>query len=125
MTIIDSGTTLTHSLGEIQFISLATPNRGSKENSVWRLQIPPHVIAEGTHQVTKEEIFVALTGTADVSLAGRNLTLTSGSALVVPPNTDFSLSNSGSVPFEAVVVLPVGGQARLPGLEPFVPPWAQ
>ncbi len=112
------------SVGTIQFTPLAAPSRGSRENSVWRIHMAPGSIADGTHQVTREEVFVALSGTAYVTLGDRSLTLSAGSALVVPPNTDFSLSNSSDDPFEAVVVLPVGGQAVVQG-QTFTPPWAR
>ncbi|MDX6580052.1 MAG: hypothetical protein QOJ47_1601, partial [Gaiellales bacterium] len=37
----------------------------------------------------------------------------------------FSLANPFDAPFEAVVVLPVGGRAAMLGGEPFVPPWTE
>ena len=76
------------------------------------------------HQLTREEIFVALVGTAQVHIGGTIHTLNAGSAAVIPPRTDFALANSAEIPFEALVVLPVGGQAVLPGEAPFTPPWA-
>jgi hypothetical protein len=49
----------------------------------------------------------------------------SGGAIVVPPHTPFSLAAAGSRPLVALAYLPVGGQAKLDGGEPFTPPWAQ
>ena len=43
----------------------------------------------------------------------------------MPAGIDFSLANPHDVPFEAVVALPVGGRATMPGGEPFTPPWAE
>jgi hypothetical protein len=37
----------------------------------------------------------------------------------------FSLANPGEVAFEAIAVAPVGVRARLPGGEPFAPPWTE
>ena len=47
-----------------------------------------------------------------------------GDALVVPAGVEFAVAAAGPEPFRAVVCLPVGGQAVLPGGEPFTPPWA-
>ncbi len=103
---------------------LAAPSRGATETSVWRLRLAPRTPGVA-HMVDREEIFVALAGTAFVTLHGKSQALVEGDALIVPANEQFSLANDGDVPFEAVCVLPVGGRARFPGGEPFVPPWAE
>jgi hypothetical protein len=41
----------------------------------------------------------------------------------VPQGLPFSLENTGTEPFDAVAVAPVGLKARMPGGEPFAPPW--
>ena len=125
MALIDAHGAKTFSLGTIQFTALVAPSRGSIDNSVWRVAVAAGTAAAGSHQVTREEVFVALSGAADVLLDGHALTLRAGSALIVPAHTDFSLSNSGPEAFEAVVVLPVGGKAVVEGQPPFIPPWAQ
>ena len=76
------------------------------------------------HQVTREEIFVALAGEAVAILDGTEHRVREGDALVVPSGVDFALAAAGDAPFRAVVCLPVGGQAQLPGGVPFTPPWA-
>jgi mannose-6-phosphate isomerase-like protein (cupin superfamily) len=125
MGLIHASSAATFSIDEVRFIGLAAPSRGSTESCVWKIVVAPDTVAKGSHQLTREEVFVALAGTAQVQLAGRSLSLEAGAALVVPANTDFSLSNAGPGAFEAVVVLPVGGEAVIPGQRPFVPPWAQ
>lgn len=107
-----------------QFTGLAAPSKGAKENSVWKVLLQPG--APGVpHSVTREEIFVALAGRATAVLSGVEHEMTPGSVLIVPANVEFSLSNPHKSAFEAMVVLPVGGQAKL-GTEPaFSPPWAQ
>lgn len=105
------------------FTGLASPSRGSQDNAVWRLRLHP-----GTpgmpHQVSREEIFVALSGQATARLDGKSIDLNPGDALVVPAFTDFSLANSSDKAFEAVVVLPAGARGIVEGAAPFVPPWA-
>ena len=125
MSLIHATAAATYAFDEVRFVGLAAPSRGSRESSVWKIVVAPDTVAKGPHQVTREEVLVALSGSAQVQLGGRALSLDAGSALVVPANTDFSLSNPGPDAFEAVVVLPVGGQAVIAGEPPFVPPWAK
>lgn len=103
---------------------LAAPSRGSKETCVWRM-----TVASGAPKrmgtVDREEIFVVLSGRATVRLDGEEHNLDTGDTLIAPANITFGIGNPYGEPAEMLVVLPVGGRATAPGLEPFVPPWAQ
>lgn len=115
----------THSLPHAEFTSLATPSRGSTETSVWRVHLRPG--GEPTwHSVTREEIFVVLSGELRVRWRDTDThdTLRSGDVLVVPVGRVFALDAQGELPAELLCCLPVGGQAQLPGGEAFTPPWA-
>ncbi|MBX3620170.1 MAG: cupin domain-containing protein [Rhizobacter sp.] len=107
----------------VTFTGLASPSRGSRETAAWRLSMAPGT-APHVHRLTREEIFIGLSGRAEAQVGGTRHTLSAGCALVVPPGVDFSLSNPHELAFEAVAVLPVGGQAVVAGGAPFVPPWA-
>ncbi len=107
------------------FTGLASPSRGdSSEVAVWRVRMQAGTPATA-HSVTRTEIFVAVAGTAEVRIAGKTDTLEPGDTLVVPAHTEFELSAPGHEDFEAVVCLPVGGQAAMPGSEPMTPPWTE
>ncbi|MFF7246765.1 cupin domain-containing protein [Embleya sp. NPDC008237] len=106
------------------FVGLAAPSRGSTENAAWRLTLKPGT-SSPPHALTREEIFVALSGRLTVTMDGDTFEVEPGDALIVPADTPFALANHGTDPFEAVVVLPVGGQGLIPGQEPFVAPWAR
>lgn len=106
----------------VSFRGLAAPSRGSRETSVWRVSLPPQ--ARGAaHSVDREEIFVALAGRAVAMLDGQEHELGAGDTLIVPAGLTFSLANPGAEAFEALAVAPAGVHARLPGGEPFAPPW--
>lgn len=107
----------------VTFHGLAAPSRGSQENAVWRLVMAPGV-EPVPHRLTREEIFVALSGKAVAAIDGEPHALAAGDSLVVPAGTEFSLSNIGAEAFEAVVVLPVGGEAIMADGARFTPPWA-
>ena len=107
----------------VNVVGLASPRRGARETSVWHLELVPG--APGfPHRVTREEVFVAISGKALATLDGVEQELLPGDALLVPANTPFSLANRESEPFRAVVALPVGGQA-VTGDGTFTPPWAE
>jgi mannose-6-phosphate isomerase-like protein (cupin superfamily) len=111
-------------LPDVAFTGLAAPSRGSRENAVWRVRVAPG--NEPTiHRLTREEILVAIAGRARVTLEGAEHEIAAGGAVVVPANTDFALFNPYDAPFDAVAVLPVGGQAIVGEEPPFTPPWAE
>jgi mannose-6-phosphate isomerase-like protein (cupin superfamily) len=109
--------------GGTHVIGLASPSRGATETSAWRLRLDAGA-SSPPHSVDREHIFVALAGTATATFAGDEIEeVAAGGALVVPADTEFVLTNPGPEPFEAVVLLPVGGRATVGG-ERFIPPWA-
>lgn len=123
MPIIKSAAAPTFDVPGLHVTGLASPSRGSRETSIWRIAIAP--ATSGTqHSCDREEIFVALAGRAVAELAGETIALEAGDALVVPANVPFAIANPYGEPFEAIAALPVGGRAMLPGGEAFTPPWA-
>jgi len=111
------------SVAGVAFAGLASPSRGARETSAWRLRMEPGT-PPTPHRLTREEILVAIAGRARAAIGGAEKDLVAGGAVIVPAETDFALSNPYDEPFEAVAILPVGGQARIGGDAPFTPPWA-
>ena len=112
------------SLPGVTFTALAAPSRGANETAAWRLRMAPHT-SPHPHRLTREEVFIVLSGQAQAQVGDARHTLGAGCALVVPPNTAFALSNPYDEAFEAIAMLPVGGRAIIGDEAPFVPPWAQ
>ncbi len=107
------------------FTGLVSPSRGgSSDVAVWRIRMTAGTLATA-HSVSRTEVFVATAGSAEVRMAGLTESVVAGDTLVVPPDTVFELSTPGEDDFEAVVCFPSGGQAAMPGTEPFTPPWSQ
>lgn len=114
----------THEAGAARFTTLAAPSRGTSETSVWTVEIAPG--APGLpHRLTREEVFVVLSGVAEVGIGDVASRAVPGDAIVVPPDTTFTLAAAGDEPLRALCVLPVGGQAQHGDGEPFTPPWAR
>ncbi len=124
MPVVTTPSAPTHELPGARFTSLVTPSRGSTDTSVWQVEVDPGAPAT-PHQVTREEIFVVLDGTARVRFGAAEQLAGPGACVVVPAGVPFALAAAGAVPLRALCVLPVGGQAQLPGGEPFTPPWAR
>jgi mannose-6-phosphate isomerase-like protein (cupin superfamily) len=107
----------------VTFTNLAAPSRGSRENAMWRASVAPHT--EGTvHHMTREEIILAVGGEGVVRIGDDRHSLAPGDVFAVPAFTDFRLESRGDGPFEAIVVLPVGGRAVVTGQPSFQPPWS-
>ena len=123
MSVIPAPSAPTHQLPGARFTTLASPSRGSAETSVWSVELEPGSDTQ-PHRLTREEIFVALAGRAVATLDGAEHAVEAGDALVVSPGVDFAITVAGDVPFRALVCLPVGGEAVMPGGVPFTPPWA-
>jgi mannose-6-phosphate isomerase-like protein (cupin superfamily) len=120
--VISAAEAPTFELPGIQFTGLAAPSRGAAESCAWIVAIESGT--PGTpHQLTREEIIIAIEGKAKASVGGVEYDLEAGGAVIVPARTDFSLHNPYDSRFRAVAVLPVGATAMM-GNDAFVPPWA-
>jgi quercetin dioxygenase-like cupin family protein len=113
----------THEVSGTRFTSLATPSRGSSETSVWLVEIDAGTAAT-PHELTREEVFVVLEGTADVLIGGERSHAAPGDAIVVPPGVPFELRPAGDDALRALCCLPVGGRATLADGTAFAPPWS-
>lgn len=123
MPILRAPAAATHQLPHAQFTSLATPSRGTRETSIWRVRLD--VGGEpARHSVTREEIFVVLSGRARVHWEDAAHEAGPGDSIVVPPHVSFALECASAEPAELLCCLPVGGQAQL-GDRLFTPPWAE
>lgn len=107
----------------VRFAPVASPSRGSRENAMWRAVVAPNH-AGIVHHMTREEIILAVSGSGCIRIGEAEHLMSPGDAFAVPPFTDFQLAATGDAPFEAVVVLPVGGHAVVAGQPSFAPPWS-
>lgn len=123
MTVIASSSAPTFEQSGTFVTGLASPSRGSHEIAAWRLRLDPGA-ASPEHTLTRDEVFVALSGRLVATLSGVRHHVAAGDALVVAAGEPVVLANEGDEPFEAVACMRCGGLARV-GDESFPPPWAQ
>lgn len=102
---------------------VAVPSRGSAELAIWLMEVAAGSSGE-PHTVNCEEVFVIRSGTVTATLDGEKHPLTTGDALIVPPDTLFSIANDGTESAHMTVCTSKGVQATLNG-EVVDPPWAQ
>jgi quercetin dioxygenase-like cupin family protein len=101
----------------------AAPSRGSTQTCLWRVDLAPGSHVPG-HILDREEIFHALGGTLVATVDGERQIVNVGDTLIVGPGKILQIEVPAAARFEAVVVMPVGAQARFAdGGEPFAPPW--
>jgi mannose-6-phosphate isomerase-like protein (cupin superfamily) len=123
MPVIHSAQAEQFEMPNVTFKGLAAPSRGAKENCTWHFTLAPK--SPGLlHQITREEIMIALSGTAVAEIGGERHVIGKGDAIIIPAHTDFKLSNESADAFEGIAVLPVGAQALIGSEAPFTPPWA-
>jgi len=124
MTFISAASAPVHDFDGVTFTGLAAPSRGASENAVWRVKLPRGRLSDSAHQLSREEILVAVQGSGVATIGETEQRFSVGDTVVVPAFADFKLDNPGDMPFEAIAILPVGGRAIIPGVAPFIPPWA-
>lgn len=102
----------------------AAPSRSAKEICVWRITFAPG-LPQRIGMVDHEEFFMVLSGVASIILDGTPIELNPGDGVIVPPNTPVGIGNSHDEPVELVEVCPAGTRVTFPGMDPFVPVWAE
>ncbi|HEX5598336.1 MAG TPA: cupin domain-containing protein [Micromonosporaceae bacterium] len=103
---------------------LAAPSQGSTELSSWRVRMASG--ARGpVHAVDREQIWMPVAGTLVVTVDGKTERVGSGQAVILPAGVMRQIS-APDEPAEALVCMPVGGRATLPGTDAAIPlPWAE
>jgi len=123
MKVIDN-TTLPHSqLPGIDHVTLAGTDVGARRLSVWQQTIAPGG-ATPAHSHDCEEVVLVTAGTGAVHGPSGSHTIGPGMTLLIPPNEDHQIVNSGSTPMQLVGIFsttPVGVFA--PGGEALDLPW--
>lgn len=124
MPVIRAADAAVHELHGTRFTSYAAPARGSTELCVWRVDIPAGTPAV-PHRISREEVFVVVAGTVELTVDGRTDTLVPGEVAVVPAGSSLRLDNPGPGQASAWVSTSVGLQGVLPDGSTVVPPWVR
>ncbi|MBA3798295.1 MAG: cupin domain-containing protein [Actinomycetota bacterium] len=109
-------------LGDAVFRPLAVPSRGSTELAVWALDLAPGMTGEA-HSLDREEVLVIHSGQVSARVGIQDIEAGPGDAVIVPPDTSFTLRNPGAEPVRATAMITAGCLATL-GDRTFSPPWS-
>lgn len=104
--------------------ALAGPSQGAGELSTWRVEFVAGASGP-VHVIDREQVWMPLSGVLRVESDGRSERVGAGQALIVPAGVVRQFSAPDG-PMSALVAMPAGGAALLPGKEEKIPlPWAE
>ncbi|WP_425835662.1 cupin domain-containing protein [Streptomyces fractus] len=124
MSVIRASEAVVHELHGGRFVSYATPAAGSKELAAWRGEIPAGMRGPA-HKVSREEVFLLLTGSLCLTLDGVRHTLAPGDVAIANAATTLEVENPTSEVATMWVTTSVGLEAELADGTRIAPPWAQ
>ena len=103
---------------------LAAPSQGSTELSTWRVRVRAGV--EGpVHVIDREQVWMPVAGSFAITVDGDTARVGAGQAVIVPAGATRQV-RAADGPAEALVCMPVGGQATIPGSDDrHRLPWAE
>ena len=107
----------------VEFTGLAAPSRGSRQLCTWRLAVDPGVRNDEPHTIDRDEVFMVLAGTVQITPDGEKLG--PGDALVVQAGEPIQLSNLGETTAELYVAITAGFTGTMANGTQIQPPWAQ
>ncbi|HEX5496859.1 MAG TPA: cupin domain-containing protein [Mycobacteriales bacterium] len=103
---------------------LAAPSQGSAALSSWRVQMEAEVPSP-VHVIDREQIWMTVSGTFAFTVDGETGKAEPGQAVIVPAGATRQFHAVGGSA-EALVCMPVGGRATMPGSDDQHPlPWAE
>ncbi|TKA09035.1 cupin domain-containing protein [Actinacidiphila oryziradicis] len=121
MPAVRTAEAVVHEVHGARFTSYAAPARGSKELCAWRLEVPANLTGVA-HTITREEVFLVLSGSVRLSIDGKPHTLTPGDAAIAPAGSSVRLDTMDE-PAAAWVTTSVGLEGILADGSRFAPPW--
>lgn len=107
----------------VEFAGLAAPSRGSAGLCTWKLTVDPGVRGDAPHTIDRDEVFMVLRGTVQITPDGDKLA--AGDAVVVPAGEPISLTNLGEDIAELHVAITAGFTGTMADGTTIQPPWAQ
>lgn len=124
MPVIRATEGVAHEIHGATFTAYANSSTGSSELCAWNLRIPPNQPG-AAHRISREELFLVLSGTPRLSLDGEEFDLVAGDVAVAPAGSMLKLANPGSQDSTIWVTTGTGLSATMADGSSLTPPWAQ
>ena len=112
-----------HELHGVRFVSYATPALGSTELCAWRGEVPAG-LSGPAHRISREEVFLVLSGSLELGIDGETRTLHAGDAAIAAAGSSLELANRTEEPAAMWVSTSIGLEATLADGSRITPPWA-
>jgi mannose-6-phosphate isomerase-like protein (cupin superfamily) len=123
MQVIRANEAPTFQLPGVTFTVLASPSHGSPGLCTWKLTVDPGAGGDQPHTLDRDEVFMVLSGTVQVTPDGEKLE--PGDAVVVTAGEPIQLTNLGDGVAELHVAITAGFTGTMADGTTVQPPWAQ
>ncbi|MFI7065612.1 cupin domain-containing protein [Kribbella sp. NPDC050124] len=123
MQVVRAAEAPTFDMPGVRFTVLAAPSLGSAGLCTWKLTVDPGAGGDQPHTVDRDEVFMVLNGTVQVTPDGEKLG--PGDAVVVTAGEPIRLTNLGSGTAELHVAITSGFTGTMADGTTVQPPWAQ
>jgi quercetin dioxygenase-like cupin family protein len=123
MPFVPASEAVAHEMHGVRFVSYAAPARGSRELCAWRGELAPGA-AGPPHRISREEVFLVLSGRLDLTIDGQTRSLAAGDAAVATAGSSVGVGNATEELATMWVTTSIGLEATLADGSRISPPWA-
>jgi quercetin dioxygenase-like cupin family protein len=123
MPFITATDAVVHEIHGVRFVSFAASALGSEELCAWRGEVPAGVTG-APHTITREEVFLMLSGSLELTIDGETCSLAPGDVAVARAGSSLGLFNPTEEPATMWVTTSMGLEATLADGSRIAPPWA-
>ena len=123
MPFVPASEAVVYDMHGLRFVSYAASARGSRELCAWRGELPAGT-AGPPHRISREEVFLVLSGRVDLTIDGETRSLDPGDVAIAPPGSSLEVSNATKEPATMWVTTSIGLKASLADGSQIAPPWA-
>ncbi|SEO10314.1 cupin domain-containing protein [Actinacidiphila rubida] len=112
-----------HEMHGARFTSYAASPLGSTELCAWRTDVRAGSSGP-VHRISREEVFLVLSGAVELSLDDETRLLHAGDAAIAPAGSSVAVANPTEEPAAMWVTTSIGLHATLADGSRIAPPWA-
>lgn len=124
MPVVRPHDAVVHEMHGTRFVSYAASALGSTELCAWRGEIPAGTETPA-HTISREEVFLMLTGSLRLTLDGERHHLSPGDVAIAPAGSALAFDNLGDEPATVWVTTSRGLQGVFPDGSRVSPPWGR
>ncbi|WP_327291813.1 cupin domain-containing protein [Streptomyces sp. NBC_01198] len=123
MPFVTADKAVVHDMHGVRFVSYAASALGSEELCAWRGEVPAGSGGQA-HTISREEVFLVLSGSLELTIDGDARLLGAGDVAIAPAGCTLNVANPTREPAGMWVTTSTGLTATLPDGSRISPPWA-